>query len=322
MNNILIIQTAFIGDVILATPVISELKRIFPNSKVDFLLKKGTEFILENNPNCSEVLIFDKKSGKFKEIKRLLKNIRGNQYDLVINLHRFGSSGILAGLSKAKLIYGFDKHPYSFLFTKNFKHEIGNGKHEVERNLELIKEFGAKSILRPELYPSKIAFENVLKYKTKIFYCIAPASVWFTKQMPFHKWIELIKKYQSKGNIYILGGKEDYDLGEKLIFESGSGNIYNLAGKLSITESAALMKDAKMNFVNDSGPLHIASAMNANVTAVFCSTTPEFGFGPLSDNSKIIEVQNLSCKPCGLHGHKSCPKDDFKCGNELDINLF
>lgn len=322
MNNILIIQTAFIGDVILATPVISELKRIFPNSKIDFLLKKGTEFILENNPNCNEVLIFDKKAGKFKEIKRLLKIIRSNQYDLVVNLHRFGSSGVLAGLSKAKLIYGFDKHPYSFLFSKKFKHEIGSGKHEVERNLELIKEFGAKSILRPELYPSKIAFDNVLQYKTKNYYCIAPASVWFTKQMPFHKWIELIKKYQSHGNIYILGGKEDYTLGEKLIVESGAESIYNLAGKLSITESAALMKDAKMNFVNDSGPLHIASAMNANVTSVFCSTTPEFGFGPLSDNSKIIEVQNLSCKPCGLHGHKSCPKEHFKCGNELDLNLF
>ena len=98
-----------------------------------------------------------------------------------------------------------------------------------------------------------------------------------------------------------------------------SDNVINLAGKLSLMQSAALMKNAKRNFVNDSGPLHLASAMNAPVTAFFCSTTPQFGFGPLSDDSKISEVENLDCRPCGIHGHKECPKGNFRCGNELKI---
>jgi heptosyltransferase-2 len=92
-----------------------------------------------------------------------------------------------------------------------------------------------------------------------------------------------------------------------------------LAGKLTLLQSAALMRDSKMNYVNDSGPLHFASALNAPVTAFFCSTTPEFGFGPLSDLSEIIEVKNLACKPCGLHGHKECPQGHFNCGNLINL---
>jgi heptosyltransferase-2 len=87
-------------------------------------------------------------------------------------------------------------------------------------------------------------------------------------------------------------------------------------------QSAALMKSARMNYVNDSGPLHICSAMNAPVTAFFCSTTPAFGFGPISDQSIIIESKlNLACKPCGLHGYKSCPKGHFDCGNSIFIDI-
>jgi heptosyltransferase-2 len=96
--------------------------------------------------------------------------------------------------------------------------------------------------------------------------------------------------------------------------------IINLAGKLSLLESAALMKEAQMNFTNDSAPLHLASAVNAPVTVVYCSTTPDFGFGPLSDNSVIVQIQeDLSCRPCGLHGRTSCPEVHFKCA--VDINL-
>ena len=100
-------------------------------------------------------------------------------------------------------------------------------------------------------------------------------------------------------------------------------NVSNLAGELSYLESCALMKGAKMNYVNDSGPLHMASAVNAPVTTFFCSTVPSFGFGPLSDQSTIIEVsEQLPCRPCGLHGHKSCPKKHFKCGNDIEMPII
>src|SRR5206468_3027338 len=122
---------------------------------------------------------------------------------------------------------------------------------------------------------------------------IAPGSVWFTKMFPGYKWNELIKLHLKKSggiNIYLIGSKDEYDLIAGIKKESNSDRVLNLAGNLSILQSAALMRDAMMNYVNDSAPLHLASAMNAAVTAIYCSTVPAFGFGPLSDNSRIVET--------------------------------
>lgn len=319
MQKILIIQTAFIGDVILATPLIGNLKTQFPIAKIDFLVKNGNQSLLKNDPNLNEVFVFDKKK-KIASILELLKKIRANNYDLVINLHRFASSGILTFLSGAKQKLGFKKNPFSFAYTQSFSHEIGNGKHEVDRNLELIKHLVTNLTRQPKLYPSTADFEAVKIYKSKNYYCLAPASVWFTKQAPKEIWLKLIAKLRAENaTIYLLGGPDDWDLCEEIKSKTDSEQLINLAGKLSLMQSAALIKDAKRNFVNDSGPLHLSSAMNAPVSVFFCSTTPLFGFGPLSDDSEIIEVKNLECRPCGLHGHKACPKGNFRCGNELTI---
>ena len=319
MQKILIIQTAFIGDVILATPLIGNLKTQFPDAKIDFLVKNGNQSLLRNDPNLNEILVFDKKK-KVASLLELLKKIRVNKYDLVINLHRFASSGILTFLSGAKQKLGFKKNPFSFSYTQSFPHEIGNGKHEVDRNLELIKHLTTNLNRQPKLYPTSEDFEAIKTYQTENYYCLAPASVWFTKQAPKEIWLKLIAKLSTENStIYLLGGPDDKELCEKIKAKTKAEKVINLAGKLSLMQSAALMKDAKRNFVNDSGPLHLASAMNAPVSAFFCSTTPLFGFGPLSDDSKIIEVENLPCRPCGLHGHKECPMGNFRCGNELKI---
>lgn len=319
MNKILIIQTAFLGDVILATPVATELKRIFPSSRVDFLLKKGNEDLLTNHPAISHVHVFNKKSGKRKEITRLIREIRSEKYDLIINLHRFASSGLITVLSGAKRRYGFSKNPFSGLYTKKFKHDIGTGQHEVERNLSIISEFGAKTLVRPSLYPSNEDKKKVSVYKNKAYYVFAPASVWFTKQLPPEKWIELSGRIPDDATIYLIGAPTDKDLCDEIIRNSERENMANLCGELSFLQSAALMKDATRNFVNDSGPLHLASAMNAPVTAFFCSTVTSFGFGPLSEDSSVMEVSDLSCRPCGVHGYRVCPLGHFKCG--VDMNL-
>ncbi len=317
MQKILIIQTAFIGDVILATPLIGNLKSQFPDAKIDFLVKNGNQTLLKNDPNLNEILVFDKKK-KVASLIVLLKNIRTNKYDLIINLHRFASSGMLTFFSGAKQKLGFKKNPFSFAYTKSFSHEIGNGKHEVDRNLELIKHLSSNFKRQPKLYPSSEDFEAIQTYQTENYYCLAPASVWFTKQAPKEIWLNLIAKLtRENATIYLLGGPDDFELCDEIKAKTNTEKVINLAGKLSLMQSAALIKNAKRNFVNDSGPLHLASAMNAPVSAFFCSTTPLFGFGPLSDDSEIIEVENLSCRPCGLHGHNECPKGNFRCGNEL-----
>lgn len=282
------------------------------------VVKKGNESLLSNNPKIRKVFAFDKSNGKYKSIFRLIKQFRKEQYDLVVNLHRFGSSGMLAGFSGAKQRIGFDKNPFAWRYTQKFPHEIGNGTHEVERNLSLIQDFGASKLIRPELYPSKGDFEKVQSLQSDKYICIAPASVWFTKALPEQKWVALIEKYQDR-KVYILGGPGDSELARRILEKASHENIENLCGQLSLLQSAALMKGALRNYVNDSGPLHLASAVNASVTAFFCSTVPEFGFGPLSEDSEIKQVENLECRPCGLHGHQECPKGHFKCGNEMSV---
>lgn len=320
IRSVLVIQTAFLGDVILATPLLSELNRLFPEVKIDILVKKGNESLLANNPFIREVLVLDKSKSKILEIWRLIKLFKKRKYDLTLNLHRFGSSGIIAGFSGAKDIYGFDKNPFAFLYSKRFKHEIGNGTHEVTRNLSLIIEFGAETLCRPSLFPSEVDFHVLTEYTNEEFVCLAPASVWFTKQLPESKWVELINSFPLEIKIYMVGGNADIALCQSIIDKSGREDaIQNLAGKLTLLQTAALFDRSQHVYVNDSGPLHIASAMNAPTTAFFCSTIPDFGFGPLAEKSGIKQVENLECRPCGLHGKKECPLGHFACGNEMEV---
>ncbi|MFA7274878.1 MAG: glycosyltransferase family 9 protein [Crocinitomicaceae bacterium] len=316
MKKILVIQTAFLGDVILATPLAENLKLTFPEAEIHFLVKKGNESLLMNHRSIHKVWVFDKKNGKMRNMWTLAKSFRQEGFDLVFNLHRFASSGIIAALSNGKQLYGFKKNPFSFLYTQSFPHEIGNGQHEVDRNLSLLKPIGiTHHNRRPLLFPSQVDQDKVASYQSEPYFCIAPASVWFTKQLPKSIWIELVIALAAKGKVYVLGSPQDFELCQEIIVASKTNSV-NLAGELSLLQSAALMQKANRNFVNDSGPLHLASAVNAKVTAFFCSTIPDFGFGPLSDEAEIRQTtENLSCRPCGLHGHMACPKGHFKCGN-------
>lgn len=318
-KQILIVQTAFIGDVILATGLIEKIHQFYPEAAIDFALRKGNESLLKNHPKLREVHIWDKKGGKYKNLFRLIRKIRRKQYDLVVNIQRFTNSGMLTAFSGAEVKVGFDKNPFSWAFTHKIPHRIEEGVHETERNNDLIKALTDDQVQRPRLYPSDEDFEKVKPYTSSPYLCMAPASVWFTKQYPKEKWIELIKALPFAGNIYLLGAPGDKGLCDEIIDKSGSKNVQNLCGSISLLQSAALMKTAVVNYVNDSAPMHLASSVNAQTCAIYCSTVPEFGFGPLSDFAEVVEVsEKLDCRPCGLHGYKACPKEHFKCG--LDIS--
>lgn len=323
MKKVLIIQTSYLGDVILATPLIEKLKRKYPSLKIDFLLRKGNEYLLENHPHIHQLIIWDKQKNKYQHLKKISWQVHQNRYDAVFNLHRFASSGLITAFSGAKHKIGFDKNPLSFLYTVKVKHDLENNKHEVERNISLLKGFTDTLFERPALYPSENDYKKMELYATNPFICIAPGSVWFTKQLPKEKWIELVNLTHHSYTVIFIGAANDFSLSEKIISESQPKKFINLCGKLSLLESAALMHKAKMNYVNDSAPLHIASAMNAPVTAFFCSTLPSFGFGPLSDDSKVVEISSpLPCRPCCLHGKAECPEKHFKCGKEINVNGF
>ena len=317
MKKILVIQTASIGDVILSTPVIESLHSKFPDAKIDFLLKKGTDSLFKAHPFLNQVIVWDKSKRKYPNFLKILKNIRQTHYDYVINIQRFASTGFLTVFSHAQTSIGFDKNPFSLFFTQRIKHIISEKEiplHEVDRNLLLISGLVENQLKSIKLYPSKDDYHQVEKYKGGSYICIAPTSLWFTKQYPEAKWADFVQKLSPEIKIYFLGSGSDTLACQHIIETSHHPNTFNLSGKLNFLESAALMEHATMNFVNDSAPQHLASAVNAPVTSIFCSTVPEFGFGPLSDDSVIIETtEKLSCRPCGLHGYRACPEKHFKC---------
>ncbi|MFY0653215.1 MAG: glycosyltransferase family 9 protein [Cyclobacteriaceae bacterium] len=319
-KRILIIQTAFIGDVILTTGLVEKLKAEFPDASIDFLLRKGNEQLFENNPHINKLLIWDKKSDKLKNLFRMISVIRKERYDLLVNLQRYFSTGLMVFLSGAKYKVGFSQNPLSFCYDNKVAHQMSNGQHDIERNHELISDLVSSEAGRPKLYPSDEQFNAVAQYKGQPFITIAPASVWFTKQFPEEKWVEFLNQLSFEGNIYFVGAPNDKVLCDRIIENTTANGCSNLCGAMSLLESAALMKDAAMNYVNDSAPQHICSALDAPVTALFCSTILEFGFGPLSTNSRVVETQKeLDCRPCGKHGHPQCPEGHFDCALSIDV---
>lgn len=340
MQKFLIIQTAFPGDVILATVIIEKLHACIPAAQIDFLLREGNEELLHGHPYLSEILTWNKKQDKTRGLLRLINIIRRKKYDKVINVQRFFSTGLLTAFSAAKETIGFDKNPLSFLFDKKIKHIIGTKEHplhEVDRNLALVKHFTCDADVRPKLYPPDRAFNTVagilnLNFKPrptgssgrgqtsnlKQYICVAASSVWFTKQYPKEKWISFLSQVPLQLQVFFIGANSDKDLCDAIITGLPNHQTVNLCGQLSFLQSAALMKNAVMNYVNDSAPMHLASAMNAPVTAIFCSTVTWFGFWPLSEESFVVQKEEpLYCRPCTLHGKEECPEKHFKCA--LDI---
>ncbi|HRY32999.1 MAG TPA: glycosyltransferase family 9 protein [Bacteroidales bacterium] len=320
LQRFLVIQTASIGDVILITPVLEALHRQDSAAEIDVLVKKGNDALFEGHPFINKVLVWDKSKSKYGGLLRLIREIRNRKYHMVINAQRFLSGGLLTVCSGAAITAGFDKNPLSSLFTHRARHRIGaGGLHEAERNLELIPAvhpLPGKALIR--LYPSESDESKVKPYLSGSYITISPASLWFTKQYPEEKWVAFLDALDQGFMVYLLGAKQDIPLNDRIMAATSHRACMNLAGQLSLLQSAALMRGARMNYANDSAPLHLCSAVGAPLAAVFCSTVTDFGFGPYDPAQHVIETaQSLACRPCGLHGRTSCPEKHFLCAHSI-----
>ncbi len=309
--KVLIIQTAFLGDVILATPLVEVLAD--RGAEVHFVCRSGNESLLIDHPKIKKLWVWDK-SRKYNSLWGLIGHLRRQHYDTVYCIQRFFTAGMMAVLAGAKQTIGFDKNPWAPFMTQSFPHIIEYGAvdlHEVDRNLSLLGD-PLQTRIRPKLYPSEADFGSIPKTKNHI--TISPASVWYTKQYPVQRWIDFLDGLEEDQQVYVLGGPGDVKLAEEIVTATKHQRVEVMAGKLSLLQSAALMSSAAMNYTNDSAPTHMASAMNAPVTTMYCSTVPAFGFWPLSDQSLVLEVdESLSCRPCGLHGRAECPLGTMDC---------
>ena len=319
--KILIIHTAFIGDIVLSTPLIQKLKDLYPKSEIDYLTLPTNQSVLYNNPNLNEIILYDKK-GKDKGIKgflKVLKILKQKKYDYAVIPHRFIKSILLAKLAKIPDIVGFDVATGSSLLDKKVHYDMK--KHEVERLLNLVEYEGKKIPVR--IYPAKenfVKIEKMLKNsgytgkKQQKLILVAPGSQRPEKMWPIEKYREVIQKLKKNENYFIgiTGSKSEKEL--PLNFEKDK-NVIDFRGEISLVEFGALISKADVVVGNDSSPIHIASGFEKPfVIGIFGPGKRSLGFFPWTEKSNVIEdnefyENNIVTIPKKQHKYK---KDYYK----------
>lgn len=328
INKILIIQTAFPGDIILTTPLIQATRIQFPTSKIDFLTIPICQNLIESHPALNQVIVFDKRGQHrgWRRLWQLAKQLKKENYNLALIPHRSLRSAVLAFWALIPIRIGFHTSAAAFLFTHVIHYHAK--KHEIDRNLQLLENFNPEiRTLKPEIFVTledkkiidKFWNENHLPDQNMNF-AIAPGSVWETKRWPEEKFIELcqILFQQYSPNIFLLGGKNDWELCERIRHEMG-GKILNTAGLFTFRQSAEFISRCHFLICNDSAPLHIGVAMNIPVIAIFGPTIPAFGFAPRGEMHQVIE-KDIYCRPCSIHGGRKCPTGTFLCMKSINPN--
>ena len=319
--KILIIHTAFIGDIVLSTPLIQKLKDLYPKSEIDYLTLPTNQSVLYNNPNLNEIILYDKK-GKDKGIKgflKVLKILKQKKYDYAVIPHRFIKSILLAKLAKISDIVGFDVATGSSLLDKKVHYDMK--KHEVERLLNLVEYEGKKIPVR--IYPAKenfVKIEKMLKNsgytgkKQQKLILVAPGSQRPEKMWPIEKYRKIIQKLKKNENYFIgiTGSKSEKEL--PLNFEKDK-NVIDFRGEISLVEFGALISKADVVVGNDSSPIHIASGFEKPfVIGIFGPGKRSLGFFPWTEKSNVIEdnefyENNIVTIPKKQHKYK---KDYYK----------
>lgn len=315
--RILIIHTAFIGDIVLSTPLIKKLRDTYPKAEITYLTTPVGASILRNNPHLNHIIEYDKR-GEHKGMKgfwAIAKKLKMEAYNLVITPHRYLRSTFLTFLTGAPIRRGYDSAAASFLYNERVHYD--KSKHEVEKLLSFVpKDEGKRYEI--EIFPTELEVEKVdklLEKRREKVVVVAPGSKWFTKKWPLEYFNRVIKELEKREDttVVIVGGKEEMFFNMPL-----ANTTIDLRGKTTLLELAEVIRRADIVLTNDSSPIHIASAFpNVRILALFGPTVEKFGFFPWSKNSEVFQVEGLECRPCSIHGGDSCPKKHFKC--MLDI---
>jgi lipopolysaccharide heptosyltransferase II len=328
----LVVQTSFIGDTVLTTPLIAELARRGP---VDVLTTPITGPLLANNPGIRRVILYDKRGADRGPVGlwRAARSTRelfdeGKKhpvsYDAAYLAQGSIRSAIAARLVGAKEYVGFSTSAGRALYTRVVPYR--EEKHHAERLWSLstwnARDAGAPGQLRPALYPGekeREAVNAVLSQQPtansqQLLIVLAPGSAWATKRWPY--FAGLARILESGFRLAIIGSEAEQDLA-RTIRNEAAVEILDATGRLSLLASAELIGRAAAVVTNDSGPLHLASAMNTPTVAVFGPTVPAFGFGPLSSRSAVAGIDSLACRPCHRHGPRRCPLGHWRCMRDL-----
>ena len=315
--KILIMQSAFIGDVILALPLAEAVKQSFPESEIHFLTLPAYKKFVQKHPAVSRVIEDDKKGRNRGPLHFLsfCAGLRKEKYDLALVIHRSFRSALMARLAGIKKRIGFGISPGSFFFTQKVRYE--GGPHEIERNLGLARAAGFDIWDGNWNIPFDEYFEAAEfgKPTEKPLAVISPFSNWGAKRWPAEYWVNLIDILSGDFRIAAAGAPEDLE-GWQEIKKAVKGEVRDFVGGTDFLELASLIKNADLLITGDSAPLHFASAFGVKTVAIFGPTIPAFGFGPFNQNSIILQ-KTLVCRPCNIHGPMACPRGHHSCMRDI-----
>lgn len=336
-KRILVIQTAFLGDIVLATSFLANLRKLAPGAEIRFLTTPVGAKALEGNPMNITCIAYDKRGldagfGGFVRMARRLKEFAPG---ITFCLHRSLRSTLLARLSGGET-YGFHDGAGTVLLSHRVKR--ASGAYDAEKNHAMLAAWAGEGARGLPLYPVLGLSEADKQEAEKLvgglgsYVAFAPSSVWATKRWPAERFARVAELLWERHQLraVIVGGKEAADLEAGAAIEeyfrargAAAALPLNLAGKTGLGGLKAVLARATLLVANDTAPLHVAIAMGVPVVGVFGPTTKELGFFPLTPPGKsaVAEHTSLDCRPCGLHGHHVCPRKHFRCMLELEPEL-
>jgi ADP-heptose:LPS heptosyltransferase len=317
--KILVIRFSSIGDIVLTTPIVRCLKKQIPNCEIHFLTKKNFLPVIKHNPYIDKIYTIENK------VNECVEELKKENYDYVIDLHHNLRSAKAKRALRAKS-FSFNKLNIEKWLLVNLKINKLPNVHIVDRYFDTIKTLGVTSDSLGLDYficgDEKVSTQTMFGLAPGSYHCLVAGGSYFTKQIPINKLLDICNA--SDKQIIVLGGTEDALIGIQLEKEF-PGKVFNTCGKISINQSASVIQQGDKIITSDTGLMHIASAFKKQVFSVWGNTIPEFGMSPYlpGEGSKILEVKNLSCRPCSKLGYKKCPKGHFKCMNDIEVkNIF
>lgn len=320
--RILVVQTAFLGDVILTTPLLAALRRRFPGGHLAFLATPVGCAALSGLAAVNEFIVYDKKGAEkgAAAFFRKARELRGKRFELAVSAHRSARTASLLALAGVPRRIGFSSSALSFLYHDRVVRD--SSRHEVLRNLALMGPLGgAPEGFEPrlELGPLGPEVSKLIQddgRRPRIGLC--PGSVWNTKRWPAEGFARVALALRERYNaaVYLLGAEADRAAAGEVSAKT-QGQVINLVGQTGLAEWMRLMAEMDVVITNDSAPTHIACAAGVPAVVIFGPTTPEQGFAPWGNRSRVLEVKDLSCRPCGPHGGRECPEGHFQCMKRL-----
>ncbi len=321
MDKILIVKPSSLGDIIHSLSFLNSIKSYFPKAEIHWVISKGLEGLLEGHPMINRLIIINKDMWKkisrtretMKEVRQLFKELRNENYDLVIDLQGLLRSGIITKITGAPVRVGFKEAREGSRFFYTHKVEGGKDIHAVDRYLKVAEFLGCD--ISNVCFPLPLSVDSSLITRHSSlpddYAVIVPGARWETKRWPAERFGELVALLPLKS--IIVGSKADVNIADKIVSLS-NGKASSLAGKTTLKDLIEIMRGARFVVSNDSGPMHIAVATGTPVIAIFGPTSPQ-RTGPYR-NDHIVIKSGLECSPCFK---KKCKK--FDCMDAITVDM-